>query len=743
MTSTGKLLTTAIAIAACMAGLRPAPASAETDFGQVAMYVSNMLEDHHYSRRALDDKLSRDLLENYLEFLDYNHLFFTRGDIEGFRKKFGNRLDDDLLVGDISAARDVYKVYEKRVRDRIAKIGKILKDEKFSYERTDEILLSRKDAPWPADMAAADDLWRKRIEGEMLQERLKASSKKGETSKKGEDPPDARDRISKRYQRFIQSLDENDDEDIANFFVSSLSQAYDPHSEYFSHSELDNFKTGMRHWLHGIGALLESVDGICTVKGIVVKGPADRNGRLKVGDKITGVGQDREGEIVDVQHLKLQKVVDMIRGKKGSTVRLEVQPADSSDPSKRVVIAIARDKVQLKDRLANAELIEVKNGASGRAKIGWINLYSFYADLDKRTTSTTKDVKRLLQRLVDEDIKGLVLDLRGNGGGSLEEAINLTGLFIPRGPVVQSKDWRQNTRVSRSPGRYPIYEGPLIVLTDRVSASASEILAAALQDYNRALIVGEKSTFGKGTVQTILPVEQFMPIFSNKDRAGALKVTIQKFYRIAGGSTQLRGVIPDVILPSRRDPIDIGEAALKNALKYDEIRKEKYKLSSTGLPVEELKRLSSQRIKTDPEFQYVVKDIARLQGQIERNKVSLNEAKRRAENEADEQRRKKRTDERKQRLAAIEKNADSEYKVYRLTLDNVEEKDLPLKSSMSDTENSGMILAKDDEADEEDEVLRFPYDIGPEKLEAINILQDLIRIGNNTASTASTSSKRS
>jgi len=398
----------------------------------------------------------------------------------------------------------------------------------------------------------------------------------------------------------------------------------------------------------------------------------------------------------------------------------------------------------LKDQVASAELIVTPPTMGTQEKLGWINLKAFYADMEEGKVSTTKDVEKLLRRLMKEGMDGLVLDLRGNGGGSLDEAIKLTGLFISAGPVVQVKDWRDEIAVRECSNEKPVYDGPMIVLTDKSSASASEILAAALQDYHRAVIIGDKSTYGKGTVQTILPVERYMPFFADKSRAGSLKVTIQKFYRISGGSTQLKGVVPDLQLPSLRDVMDYGEGSSDNALPYDEIPAQTYSFSRKNpFPATELRSRMDSRVNGNPEFAYVLDESKRLKARIDRNKASLNSAEREKERAENEARRNKYEDDREQRAKQVADRLKGEsFKVYHLTLDNVNAKDLVIESALTREQSTGMRVAAkskdDDDDDSGDENSKFPYGFEPVKLEAMNVMRDLIELNNGTHATAKT-----
>jgi carboxyl-terminal processing protease len=784
------LLTPVAAAATALALLIPS-AQAETNFGQVAMHVAYMLQNHHYSKQDFDDKVSGEMLHNYLNMLDFKHIFFTEQDVAGFKDKYETTLDDHVLMRNISPAIEIYDIYKERVKERVDFLKKALDSNKFTFDSKRTIEIKRDKAPWPKDKAAQDKLWLDIIEDNLLAERIadetrerdekkkaeKAAAKKAGTAeakpeaapgatpeagkveppqkpvadapkivaktdtKKGKDDKDLtpKERVLKDYTRLLESIDENDTKDVVNFFLSSLATAYDPHTEYMSTDEADNFKIHMQHQLVGIGALLGQKDDGAEIQGIVVGGPADKQGELKLNDRIIAVAQG-DDEFVDVKYLKLQKIVDMIRGEEKSTVRIKIVPAD--DPSGNKIISIVRDKVPLKEKLANAELLVTPGDLGKTLKVGWINLSNFYADMDNGTVSTSADVERLLRRLMKEKIDGLVLDLRDNGGGSLDEAIKLTGLFIPAGPVVQAKDWRGSITWRDCENEKPVYDGPMIVLTNKASASASEILAAALQDYRRALIVGDKSSFGKGTVQTILPVERYMPFFSDKKGAGDLKVTIQKFYRIAGGSTQLKGVEADVPLPSIRDVLDIGESSAENPLPYDTIPPRKYPLfRKDPFPVEEINARVKSRIATNPEFQNVVEESKRLKEKIDRNTVTLNLQDREKERLDTEARRDKQTEERAKRAKDVaERIKDNGFKVYHLTLDNVDKPDLVPESAFTKEMNSGMRTASKDD-DSGGDGAKFPYGIEPVKLETIHILRDLLELDHKPTTAAKTEDK--
>lgn len=708
------------------------------NYGTIAQYVANLIQNNHYSRTDFEDEVSEKFLESYLKFLDSNKLYFNQKDIDSFNKKYKTTLDDYIFEGSIQPATDIYNLYVERVTKRVEKIKEILNTKEFKFDSDRTVEKRRKDSDWATDEQACDQLWENILEGQLLEEEIRKrrqTERAKELGKKledilGDDSKESpKEKILNRYTRFMETLDKNDKEEACNFFLSTLSQVYDPHSEYFSQSELENFQVNMQNKLVGIGALLQMDDGAAKIQGLVVGGPADRGGELQIGDRIVGVSQGSDKEMVDILYMKLNRVVDMIRGEKNTTVILKVVPTDAPDETK--LISIVRDEVKLKDKAANAELIEVMGDDGVATKIGWINLYAFYADMQRGTVSCSFDVKRLLERLKKEKIESLVIDLRGNGGGSLEEAIRLTGLFIDGGPVVQAKSAKGRITNKKSKVPNAIYDGPLVVLTDRSSASASEIFAAALQDYGRAIVVGDKSTFGKGTVQTVMPVRNYMPaIFpkDTKDRAGALKVTIQKFYRIAGGSTQLKGVVPDIILPSYRDALETGEESLPNALEHDSIAKMKYESLDLQETRQQLLKLSEQRVKSDKEFNYIIEDNKRYKEINDRNEVSLNIEKRLEENKKEKERRKTRNVNRKKLFEEIEKKEKGKFKVTRLTLDNVDKNEIKPTDNFKRPEDESMRRAKDKEKELEEETPDFPHFLSPTKREALEIAEDLIRL---------------
>ncbi|MDQ2866950.1 MAG: carboxy terminal-processing peptidase [Verrucomicrobiota bacterium] len=671
-----------------LAAFATATTYAKSGLEQVTISVGRLLEEGHYTHHPLDDEMSGKILRTYLEILDFSHLFFTQQDVDMLTQKYGASLDDDILLGNLKPAYAIYDLYQQRVDERVAKVKELLKQPP-DFTSDGAIDLSRQKSGWPKDMADADALWQGRITNELLQEHL------------SEHPIEPGPKlIERRYDRLSRNVHEEDRDEQAKYFLDAVAQAYDPHSEYLGQKDLENFSINMGLSLVGIGAMLRSEDGYAKIESLVVGGPAQTDGRLHVGDRISAVAQG-SGDLVDVRDMRLDKVVEMIRGKKGSKVRLLVIPADAADPSQRKSVDLVRDEIKLKDQEARADIILKKDASGHDVKIGWITLPSFYADMDRRQKSTTKDVAVLLKRLKKENIAGLVVDLRRNGGGSLEEVISLTGLFIKSGPIVQTKGSDGRIVVSPDPDPGLMYGGPMIVLTSRQSASASEIFAAALQDYGRAVIVGDKNTFGKGTVQTILEIGRFTSLLGSRSREdGALKLTIQKFYRIAGGSTQLHGVASDIVLPTLTDLPEYGEGALKNCLPYDEVPKARYTKWSepVSLYLDELRHRSTARVQNDPEFHYVEEDMSRLRKKIDDNKISLNEAARKKELADAKVRKELRS---KERLARNE----VEPRVYRLTLDTVDKPDLQLimfPGKIAATKKNGSAKAAPEAVDDAD-----------------------------------------
>ncbi len=664
-----------------------ATASTVAEQSRVCSGVGLLLEQGHYSRHKLDEAMSRQLLRNYIDELDYEHLFFTQKDIDGFDVLYGTRLGRDVATGYTEPAVDIADLFVKRVTERVAKI-KLLLGEKFDFKSDRFAEINRAHSPWPKDDAQADQLWRDRIEAELLEEKLRKNA--------SEEPAKV---VANRYDEMLRGLREQSRDDVITTFLSVLAHTFDPHSEYLTKAELEDFDNTMRLSMIGIGVVLQNDGGYARIVDLMAGGPARRDGRLKMNDRIAAIAQGK-GQFVNVLGMKFDKVLEMIRGKRGTVVRLETIPAHATEPRK--IVEIVRDQIQLKDEEARGELIEREAG-----RIGWITLPEFYGDPDaKPPKSAARDVAALLNRMKKENAGGIVIDLRDNGGGELDEAVKLTSLFIKKGPVLQEKDSEGQVHVSRVRERM-IYEGPLVVLTDRLTASASEIFAAAMQDYHRAIVVGGQGTFGKGTVQTLLDLCEFIPTKA-KNPPGGLQLTIEKFYRIGGGSVQLRGVEPDIKLPSLNDLPDTGERAEKNAMPYDEIQPVSFRVDVDHvLQLGQLRERSAARTASDPEFGYLREDLDAERARLLANRVSLNEETRLRELAEEKARDEKRAAERAKR-------SKPEETIYLLTLDNIRK---PLQIPEAER------TAKAPEADA-DETAGPVVDAVRE--EALKITQDLI-----------------
>ncbi|MBB5350359.1 carboxyl-terminal processing protease [Haloferula luteola] len=728
----------AAAFSLALAGTQVACAE-QTDFNKVGRQMAIMLQNSHFDRANQSFKeLSDDFLATYLRDLDYGRIYFTQKDVDRFQSEYGERLASMLLEEDsMDAANDIYQIFVERVEARVAQANELLSGDEFDFTQPETIMRTRKDAAWPKDEKEAEDLFRKQIKESLLSEKLRremlmklAKEQSKEDLFKDERSPE--DKIKLRYERFLHSVKDVDSDDVATYFLSAVAKTFDPHTDYLSFKQMERFRDDMRNQLVGIGALLQAEeDGATKIMGIVVNGPADRAGELRLNDRVVGVDPTNSGrpeDMVDIMFMKIDKVVDLIRGNEGSEVRLKVEPAGGV-PGETQMIVIQRGKVELKDEQATAEVIDVAGKEEEKQRIGFITLPSFYADFDAGDTRCSTDVEVLLQRLIDEKIDGLVLDLRNNGGGSLEEVRRMTGFFTNRLPVVQVKNTLGQVQVKESDNRRPMYSGPMVVLVDKSSASASEILAGALQDDNRAVIVGESSTFGKGTVQQPMDIGRHMPLFAESRRAGTLKVTIQKFYRPSGSSTQNQGVIPDVLLPSLMDALEIGEKYLDHALDHDVIRPAPGfdPMPKANLFVPRLQELSEKRVEASKDFSYILEDVAREKKRREGNDVSLVLATRQAELADADKLQKGRNAERRERFATMEEGDKKQFTFYKLTLDDANEEQA-LKLFDPTEEASGNMRRAKDKTEELDTTPEWPSGLDPFKREALSVLGDLIDV---------------
>ena len=587
----------------------------EPDRDQViaSLNVVELLKRHHYNKPPLNDERSAKIYDSYLAMLDPSRSYFTAADIDEFGK-WRNRFDDFLKSGDLDPGFVIYKRHLDRLKGRLDYALAMLDKgvDKIDFSVDESLLIDREKAPWAKDEAELDDLWRKRVKDEIL--RLKIA---------GKEPKAIEELLTKRYRNQLARLDQTRSEDIFQAYINAFAQSYDPHTQYLSPDNAENFDINMSLSLEGIGAVLQSDNDYVKVVRLVPAGPAAKSKQIATSDKIIGVAQGK-GEMVDVVGWRLDEVVKLIRGPKGSQVRLEVIPASNApnDQTSKIV-AITREAVKLEDQAAKKSIIKVDH--EGRSyKLGVIDLPAFYLDFkayragDPNYKSTTRDVKKLVAELQKDKVDGIVLDLRNNGGGSLQEATELTGLFIDQGPTVLVRNSDGRVDVLNDDEGKAFYTGPLAVLVNRLSASASEIFAGAMQDYHRALILGGQ-TFGKGTVQTIQPLNH-----------GELKLTLAKFYRVSGQSTQHQGVIPDITYPAEVDTKEIGESALSEALPWDSIRAAINPEMNPFMPfLAELKARHDTRTSEHPDFVFTRERLALTQELMQETSVSLNEDKRR------------------------------------------------------------------------------------------------------------------
>ena len=550
------------------------------------MNIVSALKSRHYEKVSLDDVLSSRILTKYISAIDPGKSYFLEKDIEDF-KKFETELDDRLKKGDVSPAFYIFNRYHSLSVARFEEIKKILGNglEQFDFSINEKLLTDRADVAWEKTISDLDDLWRKRLKNSVINLLLT-----------GKELHEIQEILVKRYANRLSRALQTNSEDVYQLFVNTFTKTYDPHTQYLSPSTFENFNIGMSLSLEGIGAVLQIEDEYTKVVELVPAGPADKEGSIKPNDKITGVAQGQDGKMIDVIGWRLDEVVKLIRGEKNTLVRLEIIPANEISGLTKEV-KIVRKKVELEEQTAKSRIIEI-NDSDREGKIGVIDIPTFYVDFeaiqkgDKNFRSTTRDVRNLIAELVSDNVQGLVVDLRGNGGGSLEEVRTLTGLFIDKGPVVQIKTKNQRIDILSDRSAGMVYKGPLVVLVDRLSASASEIFAGAIQDYERGLVIGAP-TFGKGTVQAILPLNR-----------GQLKLTQAKFYRVSGDSTQERGITPDIEYPLTYDPEIIGESSLEDPLPWDRVLGRYVEQSDLSQFISILNQLHRERVKNNPDFIY-------------------------------------------------------------------------------------------------------------------------------------------
>ncbi len=586
---------------------------------KATLIINKVLERYHYKKIVLDDEFAVNVLQSYLDALDPNRFFFLQRDVDRFAV-YQKRLDDDLKRGRIDIAFDVFKTYRERVDERVSKALLLLKVP-LDFSVSEEYLFDRSKASWAASESELDEIWRKRVKNDFLSLRLA-----------GKKDDEIRETLRKRYEGLWRRISQFNSDDVFQSFMNAYTQTLEPHTSYMSPSTSENFDISMRLSLEGIGAVLRSENEHTLVQKTIAGGPADQSGQIRAGDRIVGVAQGLDGAMEDVVGWRLQDVVDLIRGPKGSVVRLQMIPKGAGSNGSIREVSLVRKEIELEDQAAKLRVIEGLDGMGG-IRVGVIEVPAFYRDFraesrgDKEFRSTTRDVRELLRQLEAKKVDGVVVDLRGNGGGSLTEATELTGLFIDTGPVVQVKDAFGKVEVEQDPDPTSVYSGPLAVLVDRNSASASEIFAGAIQDYLRGIVIGEP-TFGKGTVQTLVDLNRF--VTAGDDKLGRLRLTMAEFFRISGSSTQLRGVVPDILYPTADDSSDHGERSLENALPWGHIKPAQYQTKEVT-PVDELRNLSLSRIGRDPGFSLLSERARILREADEQKIVSLQESRRREE----------------------------------------------------------------------------------------------------------------
>lgn len=626
---------------------------------KIAQMVCQMIEANHISQHAVDDSVSEKLVLQFVKDLDVQKMYFLQSDIDQLNQS-RDRLDDELKAGNLDFAINTFNLYLKRLDERIAEAQKLI-DAPHDFTIEESMSIDSKGTLWAKTSAELDERWRKRIKYDLLLLKLnddsdKDSRKKAEKDEEGKpeirrspekeklaEKLDPRQRLHKRYKNIQQTMHKTDTDEVIEMYLTALCTTFDPHSSYMSPRTLEDFRIQMELSLEGIGAALRSEDGYTIVAQIVPGGAAATDGRLKPGDKIIGVGNEG-GEIHDVVEMKLTKVVDQIRGKRGTKVRLQVIAATSGETK---VYELTRQKVELKSAEVKGEIIKTGDRLKGtEARIGVVHIPSFYRDFkgaengEDNFKSTARDMKKVLQSFVEAGgVDAVIIDLRTNGGGALMEAIEVSGAFIYDGPVVQVKNQKGRVKELLDEESGTDYSGPLVVLTNRLSASASEIFAGVIKDYNRGLIVGDRTTHGKGTVQSVMNVgRRFFDILNPPDQ-GALKLTIQQFYRVNGDSTQNLGVPSDISLPSLIDNMDLGESFLDNAMAFDRVPEAPHQRLAMVSPelVSALRERSRRRVSQNTDFQKVEKEIGLFLARKQRKNVPLNEVELRKERIEDEQ----------------------------------------------------------------------------------------------------------
>jgi carboxyl-terminal processing protease len=599
----------------------PPPLQIQGKHPEISRNVTKLIEELHYSRPQIDNSYSSAILDRYLDALDGNRMYFLESDVASFGR-YRYEMDDRAKNGDLQPVFDIFNLFRQRTRERVEQaIAMLATEPDFTVDES--FVFDRSELPWPVSQEEMSEVWRKKVKSDALSLMLT-----------GKSWPETAKVLTDRYENLYKRMTQLTPDDVFETFMNALAHTMDPHSSYLSPRQSEEYRIQMSLSYDGIGASLQPEDDYVKVVEVIPGGPAQIDGELKPEDRITAVGEGKEGELVDVIGWRLDDVVQLIRGPGGTTVRLQVLPAGAAPGSTQKIIALVRDKVKLEEQAAKSEIKEVEY--QGRKyKVGVIDVPSFYQDFAARSrgdedyTSTSRDVARLIRELEAQGIDGLLMDLRENGGGHLSEATELSGLFIDRGPIVQLRETRGDAQVLDDPNPGLVYDGPMAVLVDRYSASASEIFAGAMQDYKRAVIIGQQ-TFGKGSVQNLFSLDRVM----RGDNNGQLTLTIGKYYRITGESTQHRGVIPDVELPSLVDVKTVGESTRDTALPWDRIKATNFKpFQKLDTEIQAIRTAEQTRTQSDPELEYLLGDISALDKVNSEKSVSLSLAKRQAERE--------------------------------------------------------------------------------------------------------------
>ena len=705
---------------------------AEPDYDIIGKQFSLVLQNAHFSRARFSQDLYQQFLDCYVQSLDMQHLFLTQEDVEYLRNRYASSFGDYLLANQTTRlAEELYAYFSERALPRIAQAEKLLQEyatQMPAFDSTRTVPRSRRKLPRAKDAAELDQVWRDQVEDMILTEVLRRENLAELAAAKGKPSPVAKemsvtDKMLARIKRMRNEIQEADREDMVSYLLNAVAHVYDPHSDYMGAREEQRFKDMIKASIVGIGAKLQSDDdGSTTIEGIVKGGPAAKCGQLQLGDHIVAVAQHGDDNWTDVMFLSIDKVVDLIRGQKGEAVKLRVQSADTGEEK---VVTIVRDEIPMSEELASGRIIDMKDG-DRTYRLGVLTLPSFYIDLDDGDVHCAADVKKILRRMMQEKVEGIVLDLRFNGGGSLDEVRKMVGFFTGAGPVVQVKDSRAHVERLTVSGR-PLYNGQLVVIINKLSASASEIFAGAMADYGRAVIVGDEASYGKGTVQVPRGLADYMPYFTSREGCGMIKVTTQKFYRVGGASTQLKGVSSDIVLPTVTAGLRLGEGEQDYAMPYDEIPRAGGYVKSSRISriLPELMARSKARMAQDKDMQYTREDIERARERQEKNIVSLNKAERQAENAQLLERKKSIDAERKVRYEKMAADDEKNLTIYRLKLADVKLPKLPIASKDDDDEYM------DENEDPEDaltETPEYPSKLDPVLREALHIVKDMVNM---------------